>query len=125
MDAGIQTLSGLFKTPVSFRIPVFQRPYAWTKERQWQPLWNDTKRVAEKLLAAKQGEKIPPHFMGAIVLQLQSAKSGEVVKRIVVDGQQRLTTLQLLIRAAQQSFQNLNDTQRANQLSKLIPFGRN
>ena len=119
MDAGIQTLSGLFGTPVSYRIPVFQRPYAWTKERQWQPLWSDAQRIAEKLLVAKSGEKIPPHFMGAIVLQLQSAKSGRVVKRIVVDGQQRLTTLQLLIRAAQESFQNLDDTQRANRMSQL------
>ena len=119
MDAGIQTPSGLFGTPVSFRIPVFQRPYAWTKERQWQPLWSDAQRIAGKLLAAKSGGEIPPHFMGAIVLQLQSAKSGHVVKRIVVDGQQRLTTLQLLIRAAQESFQNLDDTQRATRLSKL------
>ncbi len=119
MEAGIQTLCGLFSSPVSYRIPVFQRPYAWTKERQWQPLWSDAKRVAEKLLASEQGEKIPPHFMGAIVLQLQSAESGRVVKRIVVDGQQRLTTLQILVRAAQESLQNLDDTQRANQLSKL------
>ena len=119
MDANIQTLSSLFDTPVSYRIPVFQRPYAWTKARQWQPLWDDARRIAERLLAAKSDEKIPPHFMGAIVLQLQSAKSGRVVKRIVVDGQQRLTTLQLLIRAAQESFQNLDDTQRANQMSQL------
>ena len=119
MEAGIQTLSGLFGTPVSYRIPVFQRPYAWTKEKQWQPLWSDAQRIAEKLLVAKSEEKPPPHFMGAIVLQLQSAKSGRVVKRIVVDGQQRLTTLQLLIRAAQESFQNLDDTQRANRMSEL------
>lgn len=119
MDAHIQTLFGLFHAPVSFRIPVFQRPYAWTKERQWQPLWNDAQRIAERLRVAKSEEKIPPHFMGAIVLQLQSAKSGRVVKRIVVDGQQRLTTLQLLIRAAQESFQNLDYTQRANRMSQL------
>ena len=117
MEAGIQTLSGLFGTPVSYRIPVFQRPYAWTKEKQWQPLWSDAQRIAEKLLVAKSED--PPPFMGAIVLQLQSAKSGRVVKRIVVDGQQRLTTLQLLIRAAQESFQNLDDTQRANRMSEL------
>ena len=123
MDARIQNLSVLFASPVSYRIPVFQRPYAWTKERQWQPLWSDAKRIAEKLLAAKSGEKVPPHFMGAIVLQLQSAKSGQVVKRIVVDGQQRLTTLQLLVRAAQESFQNLDDTQRATRLSKLTLNG--
>ena len=123
MDARIQNLSVLFASPVSYRIPVFQRPYAWTKERQWQPLWSDAKRIAEKLLAAKSEEKTPPHFMGAIVLQLQSAKSGQVVKRIVVDGQQRLTTLQLLVRAAQESFQNLDDTQRATRLSKLTLNG--
>ena len=119
MDAGIQTLSGLFGTHVSYRIPVFQRPYAWTKDRQWQPLWSDARRIAEKLLEAESDEIIPPHFLGAIVLQLQSAKSGRVVKRIVVDGQQRLTTLQLLIRAAQESFQNLDDTQRARRMSQL------
>lgn len=119
MDADIQNLAELFDTPVSYRIPVFQRPYAWTKEKQWQPLWGDTQRITEKLLDAKPEEEIPPHFMGAIVLQLQSAKSGQVVKRIVVDGQQRLTTLQLLIRAAQESFQNIDDTERANRLSKL------
>ena len=119
MDATIQTLSGLFDTSVSYRIPVFQRPYAWTKKKQWQPLCSDVLGLAKKLLDAKSGENLPPHFMGAIVLQLQSAKSGHVVKRIVVDGQQRLTTLQLLIRAAQECFQNLDDTQKANQMSKL------
>ena len=119
MDADIQTLSGLFGDPISYRIPVFQRPYAWTKEKQWQPLWSDARRIADRLLGAEPDEIIPPHFMGAIVLQLQSAKSGRVVKRIVVDGQQRLTTLQLLIRAAQESFQNLDDTQRAERMSQL------
>ena len=120
MDANIQTLHGLFAHPISYRIPVFQRPYAWTKDKQWEPLWSDAKRIAEKLCEAVSVEKkIPPHFMGAIVLQLQSAKTGQVVKRIVVDGQQRLTTLQILIRAAQEAFQNLDDIQRANALSEL------
>ena len=119
LEAKIQTLTGLFDTPVSYRIPVFQRPYAWRKNQQWQPLWNDTKNMAEKLLDPTTPKKIPPHFLGAIVLQLQSAKSGEVVKRIVVDGQQRLTTLQLLIKATQESFQSVNDAARAQRLSKL------
>ena len=119
MDADIHTLADLFESPVSYRIPVFQRPYAWTKEKQWQPLWRDSERIAEKLLDAKSQERIPPHFMGAIVLQLQSAKSGRVVKRIVVDGQQRLTTLQLLIRATQQAFHNIGDTPNAEEMSKL------
>ena len=119
MDANIHTLSDLFDTPISYRIPVFQRPYAWTKEKQWQPLWSDVERITEKLLVAEPRQKIPPHFMGAIVLQLQSAETGNVVRRIVVDGQQRLTTLQLLLRATQEAFQSLDDTQRANDISHL------
>ena len=70
MYAAIQTMNDLFSSPVSYRIPVFQRPYAWTKVRQWQPLWNDVQRIADKLLLSPSDDKIPPHFMGAIVLQL-------------------------------------------------------
>ena len=58
--------------------------------------------------------------MGAIILQSQhEPRSGPKVDRhIVVDGQQRLTTLQLLIRAVQQCFRNLGDNERANELQK-------
>ena len=120
MKAKIQTLDSLFNTDISYRIPVFQRPYAWGKVKQWQPLWDDARRIAQKLLGSDDNEAPPPHFMGALVLQLQSAESGEVVKRIVVDGQQRLTTLQLLTKAAHESFQNLDDLTRANRFTKLL-----
>ena len=118
MDANILTLKTLFGSDVSYRIPQFQRPYAWKKDDQWKPLWDDVCNVAGKILDRQDG-KVSPHFMGAIVLQGQESGTGEVVKRIVVDGQQRLTTLQLLIRAAQDVFQNSNDTERANRLSEL------
>ena len=99
MEANILNLKTLFGSEVSYRIPQFQRPYAWKKAEQWKPLWQDVLNVAETILS-RQDRKVPPHFMGAIVLQNQDSGTGEVVKRIVVDGQQRLTTLQLLIRAA-------------------------
>ena len=119
MEASIQTLTRLFSDRVSYRIPVFQRPYAWTKERQWEPLWGDVREMARRHLEADPQAKVPPHFMGAIVLQLQSAVLGQAVRRIVVDGQQRLTTLQLLLRAAQTSFQALDDTERATRIARL------
>lgn len=118
MDANILTLETLFKSPVSYRIPQFQRPYAWKKEEQWKPLWDDVCNVVERILASQE-EYIPPHFMGAIVLQGQETKTGEVDKRIVVDGQQRLTTLQLLMRATVDAFQSLDDTERAKRLEEL------
>ena len=122
LHADVLNLKTLFGYEVSYRIPQFQRPYAWKKDEQWVPLWEDVRKVAENILS-RQGGKAPPHFMGAIVLLSQESRAGEVAKQIVVDGQQRLTTLQLLIRAAQDSFQSLNDTDRANRLSELTLNG--
>ena len=118
MEAKIVNLQTLFGTEVSYRIPQFQRPYAWKKDEQWIPLWEDVLKVADNIL--QNGEqKIPPHFMGAIVLQQQSSGTGEVAKWIVVDGQQRLTTLQLLVKATQEALQNVDDTERVNRLTEL------
>ena len=119
MDANIVDLEGLFSGQVSFRIPQFQRPYAWKKDTQWEPLWQDVRSVAERFLARQSDDHVRPHFMGAIVLQQQTSNVGEVTKRLVVDGQQRLTTLQLLVRAAQHAFQSRDDTVRANRLLEL------
>ena len=102
MNAEIVNLQTLFGKPVSYRIPPFQRSYAWNKENQWEPLWQDVVNVAERWLNRQDKTEMRPHFMGAIVLQQQENATGEVEKRTVVDGQQRLTTLQMLIRAAQE-----------------------
>ena len=115
MKAQIVTIESLFQEQISYRIPQFQRPYAWEEGVQWRPLWDDVCSVAERFLK----EERRPHFMGAIVLQLQESNTGEVTKRLVIDGQQRLTTLQLLIKATEQVFQSQDDTVRATRLSKL------
>lgn len=70
-------------------------------------------------------KEIPPHFMGAIVLQPRGHATGEVTKSLVVDGQQRLTTLQLLLRAAQEAFQGINETARSTRLGRLLLNGEN
>ena len=119
MDANIVNLQTLFQQPISYQIPQFQRPYAWGKCRQWKPLWEDVRKVAERYLKGERDDKIRPHFMGAIVLFPQTSKTGEVTKSIVVDGQQRLTTLQLLIKATQQFFQSQDDMARADRLREL------
>ncbi len=52
MEAKALTPRDLFDGKVCYEIPPFQRPYVWTEEDQWQPLWDDIARVAEALLAA-------------------------------------------------------------------------
>lgn len=100
MDANIMGMDVLFNRAVSYRIPVFQRPYAWGND-QWTALWGDVKNVAEKLLSNPEAQDVLPHFLGAIVVQPRdgSTSLGEVQPVLVVDGQQRLTTLQLLVKA--------------------------
>ncbi len=118
MDANVLSLNSLYGGEVSYRIPQFQRPYAWKKESQWKPLWEDVSRIAEACLKAAPNCRVRPHFMGAIVLQPQSSNTGEVKKILVVDGQQRLTTLQLLIKAIEEAFLNRNDSERSARLRK-------
>jgi hypothetical protein len=70
----------------------------WSREAQWEPLWEDVATLAERVL---DGQGIRPHFLGAIVLDQLPHPTGGVETRLVIDGQQRLTTLQLLLRAFQ------------------------
>ena len=48
MDAKVLTAESLFTGNVCFELPPFQRPYVWTEEVQWQPLWDDIERVANR-----------------------------------------------------------------------------
>ena len=48
MKAGPRTLKRLFEGGRQFRIPVYQRPYVWTRDRQWEPLWNDVANTARQ-----------------------------------------------------------------------------
>ena len=119
MKADILDLKTLFGKAVSYRIPQFQRPYAWKEDTQWKPLWDDIRKVSTNILGRRENSKTPPHFMGAIVLQHQDGGTGVVDQRIVVDGQQRLTTLQLFISAARDVFQGLDHAERVKRLEEL------
>lgn len=77
-------------------VPLFQRPYVWTQERQWQPLWEDIARLAEVL---ETKNPTATHFLGAFVVQQLPSTLGSMPEWSVIDGQQRLTTLQLLLDA--------------------------
>ena len=98
MDTQVRTPQMVFTLPQRLVVPLFQRPYVWNEENQWEPLWNDVVRVAERVLASPQS-KHNPHFLGAVVLQQLQTATGLISERTIIDGQQRLTTLQLLLDA--------------------------
>ena len=74
---------------------MFQRLYVWQENPQWTTLWED---VAEKAMLQLSGIKTNAHYLGALIIEGVRPSSPREVKRfLVIDGQQRLTTLQLLL----------------------------
>lgn len=116
--------SEIFGTHIRYVVPLFQRPYVWTRDEQWAPLWEDVRRVAETVLSAPApvfgASPVPPHFLGAIVVEAHESPTGFIAVRHVIDGQQRLTTLQLLLDAAQLVVQAYGDELDAAGLRNLV-----
>ena len=94
MQTDIITPQELFSPERRMEAPLFQRPYVWDEENQWAPLWEDLRAVAEAGLA---GEHAPEHFLGAVVVQTRETGLTELPARTIIDGQQRLTTLQVVL----------------------------
>lgn len=86
----------LFGNDGQYIIPLFQRHYVWDQENQWRPLWEDIKEKAAQRLSAYQRQQFT-HFTGAIVLQQKTTNVNEVQKYEIIDGQQRLTTFQVIL----------------------------
>jgi hypothetical protein len=123
MEAKALTPRDLFDGKVCYEIPPFQRPYVWTEEDQWQPLWDDIAKVAERLLQAGGSDGDLPdfgHFLGAVVLKQLPSAAGDPLRRSVIDGQQRLTTLQLLMDAAQLVVHSRGHDDVAESLQELV-----
>lgn len=98
MKPATHTLQDLFGAPVRYVVPLYQRPYVWKQDSHWRPLWEDIADLVERYTDPLTGP--PSHFMGAVVLDQEDTTPGEATVRLVIDGQQRLTTLQLLLSAA-------------------------
>ena len=91
------TLRKLLGNGLTYRIPRFQRDYSWTIE-EWEDLWDD-------ILAIIDGKSDSAHYMGYLVLQSDDDREYDII-----DGQQRLTTLSLIVLAVLHILQKLVDS---------------
>ena len=123
MDTQKVTVKDLFNAPVHYIVPHFQRFYVWDLDIQWEPLWQDITDTAldildrwsnceDKLAAVSD---MSPHFMGAVVLKQKQTPPGQPTERIVVDGQQRFTTLQIVLVALASSLAELDEASELQQ----------
>lgn len=90
LSAKEQPLSKIFSDEYVFTIPGYQRPYSWGVD-QAQELLDDL--LGYMHAGGRSLDSVPPYFLGSLVL----IKSESVPEAKVVDGQQRLTTLTLLL----------------------------
>ena len=91
MQAVSQSLTKLIDGTVQYIIPVFQRDYSWTEE-QCERLWKDVLEVAKASADAR-------HFFGSIVYAASDDTAAPLPRWLLIDGQQRLTTVMLLVAA--------------------------
>ena len=90
MDAGKRTINDIFNGNRVLEIPFFQRSYVWGIP-QWERLLEDMKAISSSN---------KPYFLGSVILKQQETTTGSRIgdKRTVIDGQQRLTTLNIFFK---------------------------
>lgn len=87
----------LFDGKKRFLIPLYQRQYAWDVTSQLPLLWEDIERISK--LIKEDRMSVVPHFMGAMVIGQIKTYGKEVQAFEIIDGQQRLTTFQIVLAA--------------------------
>ena len=129
MKTDILTPRALFLQDIRYTVPAFQRRYVWTQADQWGPLWEDVCNTADDYLEQlnqANGERViaeqntARHFLGAVVVQQVNTATRDVDQREVIDGQQRLTTLQLLLDAVQSVCEERGVQDVAKRLFRLV-----
>lgn len=120
MKAESRTLQRIFEQSIRYCVPLFQRPYVWNESENWEPLWEDIRRLAEQRLSGNGLHRT--HFIGAIVLEQLGGSTGSIETRQIIDGQQRLTTLQILLTVLKDLCRELQLARFEDRFSK---FSRN
>ncbi|MFN7852694.1 DUF262 domain-containing protein [Anabaena sp. AL09] len=101
MQASETKLQEIIEGNKQYVVSLFQRAYSW-KKSQWESLWND-------ILELYHSDNRRPHFMGSIVTMPTSAIPEGVSKYLLIDGQQRLTTIFILLCALRDKAKNIHD----------------
>lgn len=117
MKTNVVKPQDVFFNPVRLVVPLFQRPYVWSQETQWEPLWRDIVRLIEVI---ERHDAAATHFLGAIVIQQVPVGLGALPAWNVIDGQQRLTTLQILLDALHAELERRGWSNLAGRVHSLV-----
>lgn len=120
MKASETKFSKIIEGTNQYLIPHFQRPYTW-KQKNWDTLWKDIEMLlSEDVVSTASSE----HFMGAIVTAPAHSVPEGVTKYLLIDGQQRVTTLLLLLTAIRDRAKQIDDSKLSNRIHELYLTNR-
>ncbi len=111
----------IFSLHRTYRAPRYQRAYVWNATDHWAPLWADILNAAERPQSNEEHlEDHEGHFLGAIVVQQDSNAANEVQSLSIIDGQQRLTTLQIVLCALRSLAASMHEGEVQKVLEEVI-----
>jgi uncharacterized protein with ParB-like and HNH nuclease domain len=118
MDSHAVPVLAIFEKKLCLEVPLFQRQYVWSQAQQWEPLWEDLVRKFVEYLDGRTDT--PVHFLGAMVLDQKQTPTTHVERRQVIDGQQRLATLQIFLAAFRDLCREAKCEELANECDSFI-----
>jgi uncharacterized protein with ParB-like and HNH nuclease domain len=112
MQASETKLQQIIEGTKQYVVPLFQRVYSWEKS-EWKRLWDDIIELYEMDIPRN-------HFIGSIVTMPTISVPEGVGKYLLIDGQQRLTTIFILLAAIRNVAKDLEETELAEKINNTI-----
>ena len=112
MKASETRLQPIIEGTKQYIVPLFQRSYSWTK-KQWEILWNDIIELSET------GDS-RSHFIGSIVTMPTTSVPEGVAKYLLIDGQQRLTTIFIIFALLRDKAKQLGQNKLSEEIHNML-----
>lgn len=112
MNASETKLQPIIEGTKQYVVPLFQREYSWGKD-EWQVLWNDLVELSEL-------DNPREHFIGSIVTMPTISVPEGVAKYLLIDGQQRLTTIFILLALLRNKLLDSGDEELAEEINNTL-----
>jgi uncharacterized protein with ParB-like and HNH nuclease domain len=109
MNADAKAVGKILHSSDQFLVPFFQRFYSWTREN-WE-------RLREDIWALLEDSSRQQHFLGPLVCAGQNNTPGDVHAFQLIDGQQRLTTISIMLTALRDIAAEKGDEELASEIT--------
>jgi uncharacterized protein with ParB-like and HNH nuclease domain len=116
MKASETMLQSIIEGVKQYLVPLFQRSYSW-QEKQWKALW-------ENLVELTEAERPRNHFLGSIVTMQTASVPEGIPKYLLIDGQQRLTTIFILLALLRDKARESGEAELADEINDTLLVNR-